>query len=42
MPEQYFVRVDSSMPLENLKSDPGFIKVMKALGKLTLEEKNKN
>lgn len=42
MPEQYFVRVDSSVPLENLKSDPGFIKVMKALGKLTLEEKNKN
>ena len=39
MPEQYFIRVDSSVPLEELKSDAGFAEVMKSLGKLALEKK---
>ncbi len=39
MPEQYFIRVDSSVPLEGLKADAGFAEVMKSLGKLVLEEK---
>lgn len=39
MPEQYFIRIDSSTPLETLKTDEGFKTVMKSVGKLILDEK---
>ena len=34
--EQYFIRLTSSGPLENLWSDPGFAEVMRGLGRLGL------
>ena len=34
--EQYFIRLTSSEPLENLWNDPGFIEVLRGLGKLGL------
>lgn len=38
--EQYFVRVTSSQPLEELWSDPGFTEVMRGLGRLGLTADN--
>jgi len=34
--EQYFIRLTSSQPLENLGTDPGFVSVMQGLGRLGL------
>jgi hypothetical protein len=38
-PEQYFIRVDSSQDILSLKEDKEFQKIVKALGKLILEDK---
>ncbi len=38
--EQYFIRLTSSEPLENLWADPGFQKVLQGLGDLGLRPKN--
>ena len=38
-PEQYFIRVDSSQDILTLKEDKEFQKIIKALGKLILEDK---
>lgn len=37
--EQYFIRLTSSEPLENLWSDPGFAEVLRGLGRLGLTVK---
>ncbi len=38
-PEQYFVRIDSSIPLEELWPDKGVGQILEGLGKLILEQK---
>jgi hypothetical protein len=40
--EQYFIRVASSEPLEKLRDEPGFIEVMRGLGRLGLTVKQAN
>jgi hypothetical protein len=37
--EQYFIRLTSSVPFEDLSSDPGFDEVVSSLAKLGLEDK---
>lgn len=37
--EQYFIRLTSSQPLENLAGDPGFAVLLRGLGELGLESK---
>lgn len=37
--EQYFIRITSSEPLENLWSDPGFAEILRGLGRLGLAVK---
>ena len=34
--EQYFIRLTSSAPLENLWNDPGFGEILRGLGRLGL------
>ena len=38
--EQYFIRLTSSAPLENLWNDPGFAEIIRGLGRLGLVAKN--
>jgi Protein of unknown function (DUF3485) len=38
--EQYFIRLTSSQPLENLWNDPGFAEVLRGLGRLGLAVKS--
>lgn len=40
IPEQYFVRVDSSSPIEEIFEDADFQKILNALGELVLFEKD--
>lgn len=40
IPEQYFVRIDSSSPIEEIFADADFRKILNALGELILFEKN--